>query len=317
MKSINLGKTVMATAVGAVLAIGVASNAVAAPAFTIDPTVIPLAGAGIGIFDARAVFVADQISGSSTELLHNTTGNLALCPAGQQCLGGTGWLKIDAFTNGATTVTGPVSGINSAPLSGYQLYLDFFVNAVLVSGVLGAPGSTYTVNVLNFNVIADPNRDNVFSVANATGAVEASSGTAGQKGNDILLALGGLISGVADINLQGGAAINTVEFMAVCDGVNSANVGGTAIAAPGCSPLGDDYFKAPVPFYSVALDAFNNVVSGVNNQLATNGTISIRDAVGKITFVGEVPEPTSVALLGLGLAGLGFSARRSGKQSAA
>lgn len=68
---------------------------------------------------------------------------------------------------------------------------------------------------------------------------------------------------------------------------------------------GELYFTAPAnPFYDLAL-----VTGDFDNIPIAVGTTDVTGKVGA-TFSNKIPEPGSVALLGLGLAGLAFSQRR-------
>ena len=63
---------------------------------------------------------------------------------------------------------------------------------------------------------------------------------------------------------------------------------------------------------SVRWCGFNGCISNANSQLAAGQTVSLTGSGGRIysANVTVVPEPMTVALLGLGLAGLGFRAKR-------
>jgi hypothetical protein len=291
------GKT-LALAVGAALAAGVAAQASAEAVFTINPSALPG-----GSF---APFQASFISGISSEL--------ATFPGGGATTTGQGYIRFSSFSLNGTPLDGFQTGLGSSPAADYGLFATFQVAGFLSSGPGGAPpgpNSSYTLTQADFQVKADPGVNNLFSPSTTTGAGTAAT-VVDVGGDDVFLAAGSLIAGTANSNSLGGVALNVNDFFDVCTGPGVASRGGVPVAQPGClSGTGSLFFAAPIPFFSLVFAEFNNISGGASPTQA-GGNISINSASGGVGFA-AVPEPGSLALMGLALAGVGVASRRQKK----
>lgn len=272
MKLPSKYKHLQTAGVAALLALGFNSqaSAVAFPPFTVDPN---------GAFGAvggphPGPFQADFITGNSSTLVTTPGGGIAT---------GSGWVNFSAFVDAGSNVLATTSGLNS----NWQMWAELSYTLQLTSGPYAQPGSDYTVTALHATLWVDP------SIASATTFVSASnSGGAAMvtHGADAFqIATADLIVGVANINTLGGTGFNST---------NSFNL---------LNPAGTSLFTAPVPFYNVQFDEFNNTSQGVFIDPAGR-FIAINQTSGGVDF-NRIPEPASLALLGIGMLGI-FGSRR-------
>lgn len=195
--------------------------------------------------------------------------------------------------NGGETALKPgVSGL----LTDYGLYAFY-----KASGTYSASGGKTTFNFTpgtgSLNLYLDENTDTT-KIANATSGT--GSFNLSNTGDDILIATGNPLAGQGNLDPSlstcsagGGSGINCGSF-------------GSTTSFVLTNPAGEAFFTVPSPFYDLSFQ------SGQLNNFQISGTQTIN---GNLDVVfGRVPEPSTTALLGLGLLAVGFTARRR-KQS--
>ena len=253
-----------------------ASGAQAGALFTVNPN-----ANGFVTGTTLPTFNADQLVGVSSARIVQQAGTFNYT--------GTGYISYGAFQLNSANVDTGSSFLNfslpSAGLYGYGLYVTFTQTFSCSSAL--AVGVTCSVTSINLGLYGDRLSDgaNVFNKATLT-----SDATVTTTGTQVLLGTVTKGVGTAGINSLGGAFQNVNTDLSL-------------------TAAGKAFFVAPTPFFTMTLNAFNNFSGG----LQTNGTAyAINDESGTTGF-GNVPEPGSLALFGLALAGVAAAGRRKVK----
>ncbi len=253
------------------LTVAISGSAQAFPLFQVQEGVIP--------GSATNLITADKINGEYVETVTITSATTFSTSLR---------LQLQGFSD-TTTNTTPSSQLNA--FNGYNMYLLY--KSVGTFSPAGT-GFSYVTTDAEFELYADAAQDTSFSDP----AIPLSSDlnlvpfyTANDATfDDLLLATGTFVSGSATQTCSGAAANNNCGSFGQTTTFNLEN------------PLGTSYFVDPDPFYTLSIQSGN--FNGFVPVVGTSQTIS---GVANIVF--NVPEPTTVALLGMGLLGIGLTKR--------
>jgi hypothetical protein len=190
---------------------------------------------------------------------------------------GVGYTAFSGFALSGSPVLG--TGLNND----YQLWIQYTYTLSRDFGTFGQPGSQYTVTSLNIDFFGAAGTAVTFTQATVGNNPTVNLNTA----TAILLGQATGISGTALVNSQGGAGFN-------------------AVAAYLNTPVGNNFFIDPVPFYNLVFAESNNTSNGV---ILNFPSLVVNQASTGVDFV-QVPEPGTLALLGVALAAVGATSRR-------
>lgn len=188
MKTKTLYKVMSTAALGAALSFGVATQASALPAFTVDASVLG---------GPATPFVADHITGGASTLVQVTGANSIM---------GQGFLTFGGFTLNSAPVFG--TGLSST----WGMYATFNYTATLTSGTVGGNNAIYDIDSLLFSLYGYDGSNPTLPVFNqASVAAGPSGGTVTAGSNDQKIGTGTLITGTINSNDQNGTTVTTTN----------------------------------------------------------------------------------------------------------
>ncbi|MBE0434893.1 MAG: flocculation-associated PEP-CTERM protein PepA [Methylomicrobium sp.] len=171
---------------------------------------------------------------------------------------------------------------------GYELYATFLGEGTFSTGGDGVTQFTFTSG--EFELFVDPDLDTVFTAPedgkNAWTIMDVG-------GDRELVGTGTLVLGNGTLDPTSATCL---------DGINCGSFGTNTTFE--LTDFGKTYFIDPIPFHNLTFE------SGQFLDFPVAGTQEISGSMD-VVFGSSVPEPTTVALMGLGLLGLGLRRRKN------
>ena len=223
----------------------------------------------------KGPFVADKIIGAYVErVTFNSGGTFDVS------------IKWNAGSFVAMDGTSPLNGggaLGTGLGNTYGIYAFFQGKGTFAGGV-------FTLGSGALNMYIDKSLNTTFTAAGAQSSTAMWGVTGGGGLDDVLIATGSAIAGSGNVS---------------CSLGNNCGSFGQITTFKLENPAGTSFFTAPNPFYMLSLQ------SGQFNGFIPSGDLTLDGSLDVI--FANVPEPGSIALVGLALIGLGFASRRKAK----